>query len=123
MIRKHADSIGHAMDGLMWALRTQHNYRAHLFLVTLSILGGILFQITYTEWLVILSVTLLGLIIETINTSIEKLGDAISKDFHPDIKIAKDVSAAAMLIYAGGAAIAASMIFLPRILSLLTSIN
>ncbi len=123
MIRKHADSIGHALDGLIWAVRTQHNYRAHIFLVLISIGGGIFFHITYTEWLVILSLTLMGLIFETINTAIEKLGDAISKDYNLDIKIAKDVSAASMLLYAVGAAIGAAMIFLPRIVSLLTPIN
>lgn len=123
MIRKHADSIGHALDGLVWALRTQHNYRAHLFLILLSVVVGFLLDIKYHEWLIILSLSMLGLIIETINTAIEKVGDAIDLNYNENIKIAKDVSAAAMLIYSIGAAVGASMIFVPKLLVLLTSLT
>lgn len=122
MIRKHADSIGHALDGLVWALRTQHNYRAHLLLILVSVVAGFILEIKYHEWLIILSLSMLGLIIETINTAIEKVGDAIDLNYNEHIKIAKDVSAAAMLIYSFGAAVGAAMIFLPKILTLLTSI-
>ncbi len=123
MIRKHADSIGHALDGLVWALRTQHNYRAHFFLILLSVVAGFLLDIKYHEWLIILSLSMLGLIIETINTAIEKVGDAIDLNYNEHIKIAKDVSAAAMLIYSTGAAVGASMIFVPKLLALLTSLT
>ena len=122
MIRKHADSIGHALDGLVWAIRTQHNYRVHFFLIILSVIAGFLLEIKYHEWLIILSLSMLGLIIETFNTAIEKVGDAVDLNYNQHIKIAKDVSAAAMLIYSIGAAVGASMIFIPKILVLLTTI-
>ncbi len=122
MIRKHADSIGHAMNGLLWALRTQHNYRIHLFLIALSVLAGFVFQIRYNEWLIILALAMMGLIIETINTAIEKVGDAIDLNYNEHIKIAKDVSAAAMLIYSCGAAVGASMIFIPKIVNLIAEL-
>lgn len=122
MIRKHADSIGHALDGLIWALRTQHNYRAHFFFIFLSVAVGFFLDIKYHEWLIILSLSMLGLIIETINTAIEKVGDAVDLNYNENIKIAKDVSAAAMLIYSVGAAVGASMIFIPKLLSLLNTL-
>jgi len=122
MIRKHADSIGHALNGLQWAIRTQHNYRAHIALILLAVTGGFMFQITYTEWLTILALSVMGLIIETLNTSIEQLGDAIDRNFNDYIKRAKDVSAGAMLIYAIGASIAASIIFIPHIIKLIISL-
>ena len=58
----------------------------------------------------------MGLAIETINTAIEETTDAIDIKIREDIKIAKDVSAAAMLIYAIGATIIALMIFVPKIM-------
>lgn len=122
MIRKHADSIGHASHGLVWALRTQANYRIHILLIVVSIVAGMYFQIRYVEWLTIFALALMGLIIETINTAIEQLGDAIDLNYNEYIKRAKDVSAAAMLIYAIGASIGAAIIFLPRFLELFLSI-
>jgi diacylglycerol kinase len=57
-------------------------------------------------------------VIETINTGLEQTTDAIDRKIREDIKIAKDVAAAAMLIYAIGASIIALIIFVPRIISL-----
>lgn len=119
MIRKHADAIGHAMEGLLWAVRTQPNYRAHLFLIGVSILGGIAFTITSREWQIIAVMSMVGLIIETLNTAIEKLGDAVDRSYNADIKIAKDVSAAAMLLFATGALVVACIIFVPKIIALI----
>lgn len=56
-----------------------------------------------------------GLVVETINTGLEQTTDAIDRKIREDIKIAKDVAAAAMLIYSMGAAAIALMIFLPKI--------
>lgn len=56
-----------------------------------------------------------GLVVETINTGLEQTTDAIDRKIREDIKIAKDVAAAAMLIYSMGATAIALMIFLPKI--------
>lgn len=116
MLKHHTISIGHAIDGLSWALRTQPNYRIHLFLSALSIFGGVILKISYFEFLLIIFLITVGLVIETINTGLEQTTDAIDRKIREDIKIAKDVAAAAMLIYAVGATIIAGMIFLPKIL-------
>lgn len=115
MIKRHADAIGHAMEGLSWAICTQPNYRVHLLLTLTAILGGIFFHITYNEWLIIIVFIITGLIVETLNTSIEKMGDAVDKNFNEDIKISKDVSAAAMLLVSLGALLVSSIIFIPKI--------
>ena len=54
------------------------------------------------------------MVIETINTAIESTTDAIDTKIREDLRISKDVSAAAMLIYAIGATIIALMIFIPK---------
>jgi len=73
------------------------------------------FQINYIEWIVIIFTIFVGLVIEMVNTSIEATTDAIDLKVREDIKIAKDVSAGAMLIYAIGALVIAAIIFLPKI--------
>ena len=116
MLRKHTISFKHAFEGLVAAFSTQPNYRIHLFLSLLSLLGGIYFKITYLEFLIIGILITLGLVIETINTAIEETCDAIDEAIRPDIKVAKDTAAAAMLIFAIGSAIFAGCIFVPRII-------
>jgi len=61
----------------------------------------------------------LGLTIETINTALEKAGDAIDESWREDIRIVKDVAAGSMLIFAIGSSIIAGIIFIPRIIHMI----
>lgn len=119
MFKRHTISFKHAIDGLIWALKTQPNYRIHLFLSALAIFGSVFFKISYEEFLMIIMLITVGLVIETLNTGLEQTTDAIDRKIREDIKIAKDVAAAAMLIYAAGSFIIACFIFIPRILALI----
>ncbi|CAN5147557.1 hypothetical protein BH09PAT2_BH09PAT2_06200 [soil metagenome] len=121
MIRKHTIAIGHALDGISWAIKTQPNYRVHFLASFLTILGGIFFSFSTMEWLVAIVMMTGGFAIETLNTAVEQLGDAIDKNYNPTIKIAKDLSAGAMLIYSIGAVIVACILFLPKIINVITS--
>ncbi|EKE13674.1 MAG: hypothetical protein ACD_12C00872G0015 [uncultured bacterium] len=116
MFRKHTISFKNAYNGLVWSLKTQPNYRIHLFLSLISIIFGFFLKISYFEFLLIAFLITVGLTIETINTAIEEATDAIDTNIREDIKIAKDVSAGAMLIYAIGATMIALMIFVPKII-------
>lgn len=120
MIKKHAFSFNNALSGIRWVIKTQANFKIHLALSLLSIIGGFVLGITYEEFLIILTLIGIGLAIETLNTAIEEAIDAIHKDWTEEIKIAKDVSAAAMLIFAVTAFIIACIIFIPKIFKLLT---
>ena len=116
MIKKHTLSFRHAFEGLSWVVRTQANFKIHIFFSILSLVGAWFFKISYTELLIILALITIGLVVEVINTGIEETIDAIHKDWSPEIKIAKDVAAASMLIFAIGATTIAAIIFIPRIM-------
>lgn len=117
MIKRHTISFKNAFNGLLWAIKTQPNYRVHLLLTAVALGVGYLLQISYHEWLVILVLICLGLAIETVNTSLEATTDAIDSRWREDIKIAKDVAAAAMLIFAVGAFFIAGIIFIPKLIT------
>lgn len=120
MLKKHTISIQHAFEGMMWAFRTQPNYRIHLLLSILSLVGCWLLKVSYYEFLIILMLIVIGVMVEAINTAIEATTDAVDKEWREDIKLAKDVSAAAMLIFSFGALIIAGIIFIPKLLALVT---
>ncbi len=117
MIRRHTISFKNAFQGVIWVIKTQPNYKIHLFLSGLAIVGGWRLQISYFEFLVIFILIFIGLALETVNTAIEAATDAIDNKWRDDIKIAKDVSAGAMLIFAIGALIIALIIFIPKLLT------
>ncbi len=114
MFKKHTISFKNAFNGLVWSLKTQPNYRIHLSLSLLALVMGFWLKISYIEFLIIIFLIMVGLVIETINTAIESTTDAIDTKIREDIRISKDVSAAAMLIYAIGASVIALLIFIPK---------
>lgn len=118
MIRKHTISIKNAWNGLKWALSSQPNYRIHLFLSLFSIAAGVWLNISYGEFLTLAVLITIGFTIETVNTAIEETTDAIDTKKRPDIGLAKDVAAGAMLAFAVGSMIIAGIIFIPKILLL-----
>ncbi|HLL60116.1 MAG TPA: diacylglycerol kinase family protein [Candidatus Nitrosocosmicus sp.] len=113
-VRIHTISFKNAFSGLTWTLQTQPNYKIHFFFSFLSLILGYFFKISYAEWLTILVLITMGLVIETINTTIEVAADAIDTRWRKDIKIVKDVAAASMLIFSIGATIIAGIIFIPK---------
>ncbi len=117
MFKRHTISFKHAWDGLVYSLATQPNYRIHLFLSALAITGGFFFRISYSEFIIVILMITIGLVVETLNTGLEQTTDAIDRKIREDIKIAKDVAAAAMLVYSIGAFVVACMIFVPKILA------
>jgi diacylglycerol kinase len=115
MFKRHTISFKHALDGLKWAVSTQPNFVIHLVIASMAILAGLGLHISTLEWLVIFLCITLGLVIELINTSIEAATDLITQEYRQFAKIAKDTSAAAMLVFAVGATVLASVIFLPKL--------
>ena len=86
---------------------------------TLALAASLLLKISHFEFLLILALIGVGLAIELLNTGIEETIDAIHKNWSDEIRVAKDSSAAAMLIFAVTASIIAGFIFIPKILDLI----
>ena len=93
-------SIGHALDGLFYVVRTQNNARFHLLLTIIVILTSLWFRLSNIEWCFIVIAIALVWMSECFNTALEKLFDLVDPNPHPLIKAGKDSSAAAVLISA-----------------------
>ncbi|GIW63669.1 MAG: diacylglycerol kinase [Patescibacteria group bacterium] len=120
-LKKSAKSFTNAWFGLVWALKTQNNFRLHFLLALTAVALGFILNISVFEFLIIATFITLGLVIEMINTAIEKTNDAITTDWRQEIKLAKDVSAGAMLVFSICSLISAGIIFLPKIYNLIIS--
>ena len=116
---KFSRSFVYAWQGIQYCYKTQLNFRVHLVILLLVIVAGIVCRISATEWALVIICSMIVLILEMLNTALEYLCNTITTDFHPAIKIIKDVSAGAVLIAAAGSVITGTVIFIPKIIILL----
>lgn len=67
------------------------------------------------EWVAILSVISAVFVAEILNSAIEKLADVVSPEYHPKIKVVKDLAAAAVLVAAFLAVAVGAIVFIPKL--------
>jgi len=108
-----------ASQGLAVLVKTERNFKFHLFAFFCISIAGFLFKIEKTEWLAVLIISSIILTAEALNSAIEKLCNHLHPEIHPSIKSVKDISAASVLISSIIAVVIAGIIFLPRIIDLL----
>lgn len=116
--RIHRISFKHALDGFVYAVITQPNFRIHLLATVIVVFLGLYFYISPIEWLILIFTVNMVLVAEMVNTSIEAMVDLITTERRADAKTAKDVSAATVLISSTLSVIVALFIFLPKILEI-----
>lgn len=116
--KKLVNSFKYAGEGIITSFKSERNMKIHILIMVAVIIFGILLKISKIEWLI--CVILFSIVVsgELFNTAIETIVDMVSPQKNEKAKIAKDVSAGAVLIEAIGAAIVGGVIFVPKILEL-----
>jgi diacylglycerol kinase (ATP) len=90
-------SFSHAIDGIIESIISEKNLRIH-FAIGLIVLGMTVFlPVEREDLLWIIFAVFFVIWSELVNTIIEHLMNLYSKEFHPVIKIIKDVSAGVVL--------------------------
>lgn len=115
-------SVSHAIDGFLFVLQKERNIKVQLCIGFLVIIGGIFFHISLLEWTICLLFICFILVLELVNTAIEKLLDFVTKEYHEDIKHIKDISASFVLVMSVFAFVMGLMIFVPKIISYLEAL-
>ena len=110
-------SVGHALHGIAYVLRSQHNAWIHAAVTILVAVAGFFFQLTAAEWCCIVIAASSVWTAEALNTAFEFLTDVASPEFHPLAAKAKDVAAGAVLIAAIGSAVIGLLVLGPYVLT------
>lgn len=110
-IRKLIDSFNYAIEGLLYAVRTQRNMRIHMILTLLVLTACFFYDISKIELLILFVTITIVIVTELINTAIEFAIDTTTNYYHPLAKIAKNVAAGAVLITALNAMVVGYIIF------------
>lgn len=110
-------SFSYAVQGILYALRTQRNFRIHAGVTVLVISVGIALQLS-TVSIAVLALTCGAVMaLELINTALEAVVDlTVKQSYHELAKIAKDCAAGAVFIAALTAVIVAVCIIAPPLL-------
>lgn len=111
-------SFKYAFTGLHTALRNEPNFRIHIVIALFALVLGIILRLNAMEWLLLAFTIFYVLTLELLNTVLEAMVDLVSPEITPYAKIAKDVSAACVLLAAFMSLIVGSALFLPKIILL-----
>jgi len=94
-------------------IRCQHNAWIHVTATVAVLLTAFFLRISATDWCWIILAISIVWTAEALNTAFEFLADAASPEFHPLVRDAKNVAAAAVLTTAVAAVIIGSIVFWP----------
>jgi len=104
-----------AWMGLAEVVKKETNFRIELIIGLVAVILGWLAVLSQEQWLVLLTVIFGVLILEMINSAFERLADLQKPRLDPLVRIAKDISAAAVLLASFGAIIIGLILFGPWI--------
>lgn len=106
-------SFKYAYEGLIAAFKEEPNLKFHLLAGLIVVLISYYLKLSKTDWAIIIILIGFVIAIELTNTAIEAVVDKFVETTHPGAKLAKDISAAAVLVVSITAAVGGVLIFLP----------
>jgi diacylglycerol kinase (ATP) len=114
-------SFTYACRGLGKIFREEQNLQIHSIVAIIIIVLGFVTGLEPLEWCAILICIALVILMETVNSAIERLADVLKPRIHSYIKEIKDIMAAAVMVAAILAVAVGLIIFIPHFSSLLSS--
>ena len=110
-------SFTYAFDGIVHALRHERNMWIHFITAGLVLVAALFFALTRLEVIALFVAISFVLITEMFNTAVEHVVDLVTDEEDPRARIAKDVSAGAVLLAAVNAVAVAYLVFYDKITS------
>lgn len=117
--RNFIDSVKDCLNGLSFIVINEHNFKREIFLAMLTLIASYVLKVSKIEFIIILIVISLVIVSEIFNTAIEKVVDLYTRDYNEIARVAKDVSACAVLTMCIFAFAIGIIIFIPKIIMLI----
>jgi len=109
-------SLKHALRGLSYALRHEKNFQNEVIFGCIVVVAMIYYKVTESEMIVLLLVIMGVLVMELLNTVVERIADILKPRVHPYVRVIKDLMAASVLVSSLLAVLIGLIIFIPYIL-------
>lgn len=108
-------AFNNAIEGILYTFKNEKNMKIHYLCAIIVLFTSLFFDLDKME-MIILFLLIGGVIIcEMFNTAIEKAIDGVSTEYNPLFKIAKDVSAGAVLISSMIAVVGGYLLFRDKV--------
>lgn len=114
-IKEFLKSFTHALRGLKYAIRNEKNFQNELAVAIFAIGAMFYYHVSRLEMIVVVTMIMAVLIMEMLNTIIERIIDILKPSIHPYARLIKDLMAASVLLTSIMALIIGLVIFIPRI--------
>jgi undecaprenol kinase len=106
--------LGFALSGLHTTFRREASFRTQLLAAAAVLAALCLTRPAATWWAIGLLTVGLVLVCELLNSALEALADRLHPEQHPEIRVAKDMAAAAVLVATLTALVVAAIFILDR---------
>jgi len=106
-------SFKYAIRGLAKVFREEQNLRVQTFAGSFALVLASYFQVTAVEWCLLIIVSALVLLMEIVNSAVERVTDVLKPRIHTYVKEVKDIMAAAVMLASVLAIVVGLIIFLP----------
>ncbi len=107
-------SFNNAFNGIKDALKSEHNLRFHFLISVIAVIFAFYLKFNLTEFAVLILTIFIVIILEFINTAVEKLSDIVHPEKSEQIRVVKDISAGVVLLGALASLIIGCLLFLPK---------
>lgn len=115
--KKFISSVRHACRGMRVAFHEEQNVRIHTIFACVVLFFTLLIGVSDSEFIIIIFSITSVIVVEIINSIVERFSDMVKPQVSHLIATVKDMSAAAVLICALNACIVGAVIFLPKLVS------
>ena len=116
-ISQFTKSFSFAARGLVHVVKNEKNFQNELIVSLVVVLAMVYFDVSRAEMIVLFLVIAGVLILELLNTVVEKVVDILKPRVHPYARLIKDLMAAVVLISAVFSVVVGLIIFLPYVFS------
>lgn len=110
--------VKYSLNGIKTYMEEGKSFILYSFAAILEVIFGFIFKVNGLEWILIICMLGVILSIELLNTGIERACDAITKEYNPLIKAAKDCGSGATFIIFIVMVILNIIIFYPKVVAL-----
>ncbi len=111
-------SLRHASDGVMTAFREERNFRVQCLFAVVALLAVLALPLTVAEaGLIVLAATVV-LVVELVNSVVERVVDLAKPRLHHMAHDIKDIAAAMVLVASCGAVVVGLLVAGPHLLAI-----
>jgi len=118
MIKRNYGGFRAAFNGIKETVFFEKSFRIMLLIGAAVIATMFYFPTSRLEKIILLLIIFSVLILELINSTVERIMNVVTKEQNDEVRIIKDLMAAIVLLASLGAALTGAFIFLPYIIAL-----